>query len=182
MRPVPESRANCKYSVNPSYPALERLPFSGFQSSLIADRKGQCNPTRYPKSRKKANRSCGRARQLRGAMNPLYPALNRLPFSGFQSSLIADRKRQCNLARDRNPAKGKPLLRQGAVTPRRNEPFISRLEPVAFFRVSKLIRCPYQRQCTIRPAVETLQKANRSCGRARMAISTVDRGFTEYLP
>ena len=46
-------------------------------------------------------------------MNPLYPALERLPFSGFQSSLIADRKRQCNLARDRNPAKGKPLLRQG---------------------------------------------------------------------
>jgi len=44
---------------------------------------------------------------------PLYPALERLPFSGFQSSLIADRKRQCNLARDRNPAKGKPLLRQG---------------------------------------------------------------------
>ncbi|MBW1926672.1 MAG: hypothetical protein JRI35_05670 [Deltaproteobacteria bacterium] len=45
-------------------------------------------------------------------MNPLYPALKRLPFFGFQSSLIADRKRQCNLARDRNPAKGKPLLRQ----------------------------------------------------------------------
>ncbi|PXF52740.1 MAG: hypothetical protein C4B57_10705 [Deltaproteobacteria bacterium] len=47
-------------------------------------------------------------------MNPLYPALKRLAFSGFQSSLIADRKRQCNPARDRNPAKGKPLLRQGA--------------------------------------------------------------------
>ncbi|PXF56132.1 MAG: hypothetical protein C4B57_01430 [Deltaproteobacteria bacterium] len=47
-------------------------------------------------------------------MNPLYPALERLPFSGFQSSLIADRKGQCNLARDRNPAKGKLLLRQGA--------------------------------------------------------------------
>ncbi|MBW1925586.1 MAG: hypothetical protein JRI35_00085 [Deltaproteobacteria bacterium] len=44
-------------------------------------------------------------------MNPLYPALKRLPFSGFQSSLIADR-------------------RGGA----------------------------------IRPAIETLQKANRSCG------------------
>jgi len=54
--------------------------------------------------------------------------LKRLPFSGFQSSLIADR-------------------RGGA----------------------------------IRPAIETLQKANRSCGRARMATSTVDRGFTEYL-
>jgi len=35
-----------------------------------------------------------------------------LPFSGFQSSLITDRKRQCNPARDRNPAKGKPLLQQ----------------------------------------------------------------------
>ncbi|MBW1927431.1 MAG: hypothetical protein JRI35_09665 [Deltaproteobacteria bacterium] len=46
-------------------------------------------------------------------MNPLYPALKRLPFSGFQSSLIAEPERQCNPARDRNPAKGKPLLRQG---------------------------------------------------------------------
>ncbi|MBW1925930.1 MAG: hypothetical protein JRI35_01825 [Deltaproteobacteria bacterium] len=51
-------------------------------------------------------------------MNPLYPALKRLPFSGFQSSLIADRRGNA-----------------------------------------------------IRPAVETLQKANRSCGRARMSIS-----------
>ncbi|MBW1926697.1 MAG: hypothetical protein JRI35_05805, partial [Deltaproteobacteria bacterium] len=49
-------------------------------------------------------------------MNPLYPALKRLPFSGFQSSLIADR-----------------------------------------------------RGSAIRPAIETLQKANRSCGRARTA-------------
>ncbi|PXF54795.1 MAG: hypothetical protein C4B57_05555 [Deltaproteobacteria bacterium] len=49
-------------------------------------------------------------------MNPLYSALERLPFSGFQSSLIANR-----------------------------------------------------RGSAIRPAVETLQKANRSCGRARMA-------------
>ncbi|MBW1927141.1 MAG: hypothetical protein JRI35_08135, partial [Deltaproteobacteria bacterium] len=53
----------------------------------------------------------------------------RLPFSGFQSSLIADR-----------------------------------------------------RGSAIRPAVETLQKANRSCGRVRMATSTVDHGFTGYLP
>ncbi|MBW1926417.1 MAG: hypothetical protein JRI35_04345 [Deltaproteobacteria bacterium] len=59
-------------------------------------------------------------------MNPLYPALERLPFSGFQSSLIADR-----------------------------------------------------RGSAIRPAIETLQKANRSCGRARTA--TLDHGFTEYL-
>jgi len=29
-----------KYPVNPLYPALKRLPFSGFQSSLIADRRG----------------------------------------------------------------------------------------------------------------------------------------------
>ncbi|MBW1926553.1 MAG: hypothetical protein JRI35_05040 [Deltaproteobacteria bacterium] len=57
------------------------------------------------------------------------PALERLPFSGFQSSLIADR-----------------------------------------------------RGSAIRPAIETLQKANRSCGRARMATSTVDHGFTGYLP
>jgi len=62
------------------------------------------------------------------SVNPLYPALKRLPFSGFQSSLIADR-----------------------------------------------------RGSAIRPAIETLQKANRSCGRARMATSTVDHGFTGYL-
>ena len=61
-------------------------------------------------------------------MNPLYPALERLPFSGFQSSLIADR-----------------------------------------------------RGSAIRPAIETLQKANRSCGRARMATFTVNHGFTGYL-
>jgi len=59
-------------------------------------------------------------------VNPLYPALKRLPFSGFQSSLIADR-----------------------------------------------------RGSAIRPAIETLQKANRSCGRARMATSAVDHGFTD---
>ncbi|MBW1927070.1 MAG: hypothetical protein JRI35_07780 [Deltaproteobacteria bacterium] len=58
-------------------------------------------------------------------MNPLYPALERLPFSGFQGSLIADR-----------------------------------------------------RGSAIRPAIETLQKADRSCGRARMATSTADQGFT----
>ncbi|MBW1926069.1 MAG: hypothetical protein JRI35_02545 [Deltaproteobacteria bacterium] len=62
------------------------------------------------------------------SVNPLYPALERLPFSGFQSSLIADR-----------------------------------------------------RGSAIRPAFETLQKANRSCGRARMATSTADHGFTGYL-
>ncbi|MBW1926401.1 MAG: hypothetical protein JRI35_04260 [Deltaproteobacteria bacterium] len=49
-------------------------------------------------------------------MNPLYPALKRLPFSGFQSLLIADR-----------------------------------------------------RGTAIRPAIETLQKANRFCGRVLMA-------------
>jgi len=32
------------------------------------------------------------------------------------------------------------------------------------------------------PLPKTLQKANRFCGRARMATSTVDHGFTEYLP
>ena len=61
-------------------------------------------------------------------VNPLYPALKRLPFSGLQSSLIADR-----------------------------------------------------RGSAIRPAIETLQKANRSCGRARTATSAVDHWFTEYL-
>ncbi|MBW1925802.1 MAG: hypothetical protein JRI35_01185 [Deltaproteobacteria bacterium] len=46
-------------------------------------------------------------------MNPLYPALKRLPFSGFQSSLIADRRGSAIRPATRNPAKGKPLLRQG---------------------------------------------------------------------
>jgi len=39
-------------------------------------------------------------------MNPLYPALERLPFSGFQSSLIADRRGSA--------IRPEPLLRQGA--------------------------------------------------------------------
>ncbi|MBW1926729.1 MAG: hypothetical protein JRI35_05975 [Deltaproteobacteria bacterium] len=38
-----------------------------------------------------------------------------------------------------------------------------------------------ERGSAIRPAVETLQKANRSCGRARTATSTADHGFTGYL-
>ncbi|MBW1926128.1 MAG: hypothetical protein JRI35_02840 [Deltaproteobacteria bacterium] len=46
-------------------------------------------------------------------MNPLYPALKRLPFSGFQSSLIADRRGSAIRPAIQNPAKGKPLLRQG---------------------------------------------------------------------
>gem|GEM_PF-2724876 len=57
-------------------------------------------------------------------MNPLYPALERLPFSGFQSSLIADR-----------------------------------------------------RGSAIRPAIETLQKANRSCGRGHGRQPFTGRGY-----
>jgi len=37
-------------------------------------------------------------------VNPLYPALKRLPYGP---------ERQCNPVRGWNPAKGKPLLRQG---------------------------------------------------------------------
>ncbi|PXF54521.1 MAG: hypothetical protein C4B57_06505 [Deltaproteobacteria bacterium] len=46
-------------------------------------------------------------------MNPLYSALKRFAF--FRVSKLTHRRpeRQCNPARDRNPAKGKPLLRQG---------------------------------------------------------------------
>ncbi|MBW1925900.1 MAG: hypothetical protein JRI35_01675, partial [Deltaproteobacteria bacterium] len=33
-----------------------------------------------------------------------------------------------------------------------------------------------RRGSAIRPAIETLQKANRSCGRARMATSAADHG------
>jgi len=43
------------------YPALERLPFSGFQSSLIADRRGSAIRPAI-ETLQKANRSCGRAR------------------------------------------------------------------------------------------------------------------------
>ena len=50
-----------KYSVNPLYPALKRLPFSGFQSSLIADRRGSAIRPAV-ETLQKANRSCGRAR------------------------------------------------------------------------------------------------------------------------
>ncbi|MBW1926297.1 MAG: hypothetical protein JRI35_03725 [Deltaproteobacteria bacterium] len=75
-------------------------------------------------------------------MNPLYPALERLPFSGFQSSLIADRR-------------GSSGFQSSLIADRRGS--------------------------AIRPAIETLQKANRSCGRARMATSSVDHGFSEYL-
>ncbi|PXF55359.1 MAG: hypothetical protein C4B57_03705 [Deltaproteobacteria bacterium] len=51
----------CKYSVNPLYPALKRLPFSGFQSSLIADRRGSAIRPAI-ETLQKVNRSCGRAR------------------------------------------------------------------------------------------------------------------------
>jgi len=46
-------------------------------------------------------------------VNPLYPALERLPFSGFQSSLIANRRGSAIRPATQDPAKGKPLLRQG---------------------------------------------------------------------
>jgi len=49
-----------KYSVNP-LSALKRLPFSGFQSSLIADRRGSAIRPAV-ETLQKANRSCGRAR------------------------------------------------------------------------------------------------------------------------
>ena len=57
-----------KYSVNPLHPALERLPFSGFQSSLIADRRGSAI---WPaiETLQKANRSCGRARMATSTVN-----------------------------------------------------------------------------------------------------------------
>jgi len=41
-------------------------------------------------------------------VNPLYPALKRLPFSGFQGSLIADRRGSAIRPAAQNPAKGKP--------------------------------------------------------------------------
>jgi len=71
------------------------------------------------------------------------------------------------LARDRNPAKGKPLLRQGTdgnrsragdislnpdyalQMPNIFAGFISCLEPVAFFRVSKLTHRRPERQCNL---------------------------------
>ncbi|MBW1925938.1 MAG: hypothetical protein JRI35_01865 [Deltaproteobacteria bacterium] len=47
-------------------------------------------------------------------MNPLYPALKRFAFFRVSKLIRCPYQRQCNLARDRNPSKGKPLLRQGA--------------------------------------------------------------------
>ena len=71
-------------------------------------------------------------------MNPLYPALKRLPFSGFQSLLIADRRASAIRPAIETLQKANRSCGRGAATPRRNEPFIFRLEPVTFFRVSKL--------------------------------------------
>ncbi|MBW1926255.1 MAG: hypothetical protein JRI35_03480 [Deltaproteobacteria bacterium] len=45
--------------MNPLYPALKRLPFSGFQSSLIADRRGSAIWSAI-ETLQKANRSCSR--------------------------------------------------------------------------------------------------------------------------
>ena len=45
-------------------------------------------------------------------MNPLYPALKRFAFFRVSKLIRCPYQSQCNLARDRNPAKGKPLLRQ----------------------------------------------------------------------
>jgi len=58
----------CKYPVNPLYPALKRLPFSGFQSSLIADRRGSAIRPAI-ETLQKANRSCGRARMATSAVD-----------------------------------------------------------------------------------------------------------------
>jgi hypothetical protein len=49
-----------KYSVNPLYPALKRLPFFGFQSLLVANRRGGAIWSAV-ETLQKANRFCGKA-------------------------------------------------------------------------------------------------------------------------
>jgi len=59
-------------------------------------------------------------------------------------------------------------------------PLYPALKRFAFFRVSKLTHCRPERQCN--PARDrNPAKGKPLQGRARMAISTVDHGFTEYL-
>jgi len=73
---------------------------------------------------------CDRLRKLMVniLMNLLYPALKRLPFSGFKAHSLQT-----------------------------------------------------ERGSAIWPAIETLQKANRFCGKARMATPTVDHGFIKIF-
>jgi len=61
-------------------------------------------------------------------MNPLYSALKRLPFSGFQSSLIADRRGSAIWPAIETLQKANRSCGRGAATPRRNEPVIFCLE------------------------------------------------------
>jgi len=49
--------------VNPLYPALKRLPFSGFQSSLIADRRGSAIRPAIETLQKATAPAAGRGRQ-----------------------------------------------------------------------------------------------------------------------
>jgi len=51
--------------MNPLYPALERLPFSGFQSSLIADRRGSAiRPAIETLRKRQTAPAAGHGRQL----------------------------------------------------------------------------------------------------------------------
>ncbi|MBW1926114.1 MAG: hypothetical protein JRI35_02770 [Deltaproteobacteria bacterium] len=50
--------------MNPLYPALERLPFSGFQSSPIADRRGSAiRPATHNPEKRQTASAAGRGRQ-----------------------------------------------------------------------------------------------------------------------
>jgi len=76
-----------KYSVNLLYPALKRLPFSGFQSSLIADRRGSAIRPAV-ETLQKANRSCGRVLMATPKHNGLKPITGCFFWKRFALALV----------------------------------------------------------------------------------------------
>jgi len=76
-----------KYPVNPLYPALKRLPFSGFQSSLIADRRGSAIRPAV-ETPQKANRSCGRVLMATPKHNGLKPITGCFFWKRFALALV----------------------------------------------------------------------------------------------
>jgi len=90
-----------KYPVNPLYPALKRLPFSGFQSSLIADRRGMATSTvdHWFSEYLQANRSCGRTRMATSTVDHWFSEYLqfRLLYYIYYSHL-PNRLASCNIA------------------------------------------------------------------------------------
>ena len=93
-----------KYPVNPLYPALKRLPFSGFQSSLIADRRGSAIRPAV-ETPQKANRSCGRVLMATPKHNGLKPITGCFFWKRFALTLVVFWLLQNRIPRLRSAAK-----------------------------------------------------------------------------